>query len=272
MLVSKHSFGKKENKMAKIPYWKMQTDPVQYTDDVYYIGVTKAPAWLIKSTDGLIVLDTAYPETLYLVMLNIAKLGFDYRDIKHIIHSHGHLDHFGGTPALVELTGAKTYIGERDVDAVKGLRKNASNFIEIFEPDVIIHDGDVITIGDKEFHFLSTPGHTDGTMSIFFKTTYKGKEYQAGMFGGAGLNTLSLEYLDRMGYPHANREIYLDSIDRLYKYEIDVHLGNHLGDNKHLEKAKLMTEDYNPFIDPTSWRSFLDRRRKEAIELFESGK
>ncbi|MBQ3116637.1 MAG: MBL fold metallo-hydrolase [Clostridia bacterium] len=76
-------------------YWTYKLDPIKYTDDIYHVGSKTAPAWIIKSTDGLIMLDTGLPKTLYQILDNINKLGFDYRDIKHIIHSHGHIDHLG---------------------------------------------------------------------------------------------------------------------------------------------------------------------------------
>lgn len=253
-------------------YWEMNLEPIQYTDDIYYVGVSKAPCWVIKSTDGLILIDTAYPNTIYLIMHNMRKLGLDYMDIKHIIHSHGHLDHFGGTRALVELTGAKTYIGEADAEYVRGNDTVRPPIDEPFEPDVLLHEGDVITIGNKTFNFISTPGHTPGTMSIFFDTTYKAKTYRAGMFGGAGINTLYSEYLNKFNYPFSRRDDFMKSIERLYTYEVDVHVGNHLGDNGHKTKMFEKTEDFNPFIDNTSWRSFLERRRKEAQDLIDAGK
>lgn len=261
-------------------YWTFKLDPIKYTDDIYHVGSKTAPAWIIKSTDGLIMLDTGLPKTLYQIMANINQIGFDYRDIKHIIHSHGHIDHIGGTRALVELTGAKTYIGAGDEDTVRGIDKLQwapefnINFEEGFEPDVIVHDGDEIQIGEKTFKFISTPGHTRGVMSIFFNCTDNGKEYRAGMFGGGGTNTLRRVYLDKYGLPHSLREQFIEGIERVYNEVVDVHLGNHLGDNKHAEKLEAQANGcaHNPFIDRTTWKWFLDKRKKEALELFESDK
>ncbi|GAH82186.1 unnamed protein product [marine sediment metagenome] len=39
-------------------------------------------------------------------------------DIKYIHHSHDHYDHNGGTKALVKLTGAKTFLGEKDIENI----------------------------------------------------------------------------------------------------------------------------------------------------------
>ncbi|MBR2860353.1 MAG: MBL fold metallo-hydrolase [Clostridia bacterium] len=255
-------------------YWDYYLEPTKYTDDCYHIGSKSAPCWLIKSTDGLILLDTGLPQTAYQIMLNLKLLGCDYRDIKHIIHSHGHIDHIGGTSALVQLTGAKTYIGRGDADTVKGLNQLqwtnefGMPFEEAFEPDVLIQNGDEIVIGDKKFTFYETPGHTQGTLTIFFNVTEKGKKLIAGMFGGAGLNTMSKSYLDKYNLPYSLREDFLNSIDRIYNMIPDVHLGNHPENSNHFQKLAKANGENNPFIDGSTWQSFLDTQKANAIELF----
>lgn len=265
-------------------YWDYYLEPVKYTDDCYHIGSKNAPCWLVKSSDGLILIDTGLPQTLYQILLNVDLLGLNYRDVKHIIHSHGHIDHIGGTRALVALTGAKTYIGAGDADTVTGKNRlqwtNEFNrpFEEPFEPDCILRDGDQITIGDKEFRFYETPGHTRGTLTFFFNVNDKGKKYTAGMFGGGGLKSMSKEYLEKYGLPFSLRQSFLDGIDRMFDMVPDVHLGNHLGDNKHFEKLEKLKSgaaqesEINPFIDGSSWKWFLSKRRAEAVEFFENDK
>ena len=257
-------------------YWKNALDPVKYTDGFYHVGSAGGPCWLLESTDGIILIDTAMPKDLYHIVYNIQKLGYDVKDIKHIIHSHGHIDHIGGTRALVQMSGAKTYIGAADADMVMG--KNQLQwtnefkipFEEPFTPDVLINDGDVIEIGNRRFEFFSTPGHTQGTMTMFFNVTEKGRELRAGMFGGAGLNTLSLGYLNKYGLPTSLRETFLESIDRVYDMVPDVHIGNHLGDNAHHRKVSEANGDTNPFVDGSTWKTFLSGRRAEAVEYFKT--
>ncbi len=259
-------------------YWEFYLAPTKYCDDIYHVGSETAPTYLVKSSDGIILIDTGLPKTLYFLLENIRSLGVDYHDIKHIIHSHGHIDHIGSTRALVELTGAKTYIGFGDEDTVRGVDQlqytNEFNmkYEEPFEPDVIVHDGDIIKLGDKTFSFIATPGHSRGTMSIFFNCTDKGKTYRAGMFGGAGLLTMTYEYLDRYNLPHSLRDEFIKSIDKVMDEQVEIHLGNHLGDNRHREKLPLLLKKdekaSNPFIDNTTWQWFLKKRRAEAIEFF----
>lgn len=252
-------------------YWEWVLEPVQISDELYYVGTRKGPSHLLKTSDGLVLIDTGWPQSLYMLLENIRKLSFDYRDIKHIVHTHGHIDHFGGTRALVEMCGAKTYIGKGDEDAVMG-RNELSYCVDFnreleepFIPDVIVQDGDRLRFGDKTIEFVSTPGHTKGTMSMFMDLTWKGKTYRAGMFGGAGLNTLEEEYIKRHKLTFDCRQEYMASIDKLQRYSVEIHLGNHVRDNNHLLKMEQKREDNNPFIDGASWGNFL-RSQKEKVK------
>ena len=87
--------------------WTYYMEPFRICEGVYFVGSYTGSAHLIDTGDGLILLDSSYPQYLYQIIANIQKLGFDFRNIKYILHSHGHYDHVGGTRAIVELTGAK---------------------------------------------------------------------------------------------------------------------------------------------------------------------
>ena len=249
-------------------------EPVRYADGLYYIGTNSSPSWILESSDGLIMIDTAMPADLEFLLNNIKSLGYDFHDIRHIIHSHGHIDHIGCTRALVDLTGARTYIGKGDEDCVAGRNQLQwtnefhMKYEGAFEADVIIHDSDEIIIGNRRFKFLASPGHTRGVLTFFFNVSEKGREYKAGMFGGAGLSSMALEYLNRYGLPTSLRDDFLHSIDRALKESVDIHLGNHLGDNDHRLKVLQMSESNNPFLDGSTWPAFLEKRRAEAIEFF----
>ena len=251
--------------------------PIKITDDLFWVGVDgSSPAHLLVTDEGLVLIDTASHTNVDILMENIKSLGFDVRDVKHIIHSHGHFDHVGATTRIVALSGAKTYIGAPDADAVRGKNKrlwagfpipeNEKDFY--FEPDVLLHDGDVLKIGRHEFRFLETPGHTLGVLSFFWNVHYKGKEYLAGMFGGAGQAAVSDEHLIRDGLPFSLREDYVRSVERIIDEPVELHIGNHPSNNNHNDKAARMTEDYNPFIEEKTWVPFLEECRDGVAQRY----
>lgn len=247
-------------KKAKINHpWEGRILPFPIIGNVYFVGTYQASSHLIDTGDGLILIDTGYANTLYLVLDSVRRLGFDIDDIRYLVHTHWHNDHTEATAYLLPLLpAAKTVIGQKDAAAV---RKAG-----YFTPDILVKDGDVLTLGDTSIRFLETPGHTEGTVSLFFDVLEAGKTYRVGMFGGAGRNTLTKQYLKT--YPTC-RSDYRQSLARLKNERVDVMLGNHVWNNDTEEKGKAFLADptHNPFIDGKLFGRFLDYCGAKLDEL-----
>lgn len=224
--------------------WEGKMEPFKIIGNVYFVGTYQASSHLIDTGDGLILIDPGYANTLYLVVRSIYKLGFRPEDIKYIVNTHWHGDHTEATAAMVDLSGAKTLIGR--MDGEKATR--------YFQPDILLKDGDTLSLGNTTMTFMETPGHTRGTVSFFFDTVDSGKTYRVGMFGGAGANTLAQGKFDYDGC----REDYRNSLHRLQKETVDVFLGNHTWNNDTAVKGELLLKTgENRFVDPQLWHTFL---------------
>ena len=241
-------------------------------DRLYCIGDKGASSYIIDTGDGLVMVDTGYLEGSDRLIASMGELGLPLSGVKHIIHTHGHIDHFGATKRLVSLTHAKTYLGAPDREAANGekelsfARELGMEFTEYFEPDILLYDGDVLSFGNINIKCVATPGHTEGAFSFFF--TLDGK--RIGIHGGAGLNTLVSSYLDKMELPYGLRIDYLDSVEKLKHEAVDVFLGNHIGHNNTFEKyERLLAGDTEAFVDPDEWVKFLDSCRDKLIALME---
>ena len=95
-------------------HYEGRVDPFKIIGNVYFIGCIPASSHLIDTGEGLILIDTGYEDTLFLLVDSIYRLGFRPSDIKYIIHTHWHGDHTAATAGLVALSGAKTLIGHKD--------------------------------------------------------------------------------------------------------------------------------------------------------------
>lgn len=222
--------------------------PFRIIGNVYFVGTYQASSHLIDTGEGLILIDTGYANTLYLLLESIWELGFKPWDIKYIVHSHYHGDHTAGTECLAELSGAKTVIGEHDKEPLL----KAGYFV----PDITVADGETLTLGNTTLRFLHTPGHTVGTVSIFFDTEEDGKTYRVGTFGGAGANTLVSSH---PGFYPGCRDAYLASIERLLEEKVDVFIGNHCWNNDTKGRAaRLAQGDKYAFADGGEWAKFLN--------------
>lgn len=245
---------------------KYRVLPFRIYGNLYYVGNADVCAHLIDSGDGLILIDTTYPSTAALLVQSIWELGFRPEDIRIILHTHGHFDHFGGTALMKALSGARTYLGAADA---KMFRENPElalcadcsgyAYTEPFTPDVEIRDGDCITLGNTSIKAVATPGHTDGVMSFFFEVTDKKKTLRAGLFGGAGVNTMTSDFMARYHNVQCRKQ-FPESLEKVRNEKVDITLGNHASHNHTLEKYGKMRrrrEEDNPFIDSGEWPDFI---------------
>ncbi len=247
-------------------FWEGSVAPGRIFGNLYFVGTRPASTHVIATEEGLIVIDPGYPEALDEILENMRALGLDPMQTRIILCSHGHYDHAGAVRPLQELTGAKTYLGRGDLDMVeKGLltwtEELGTDYNEHFSPDVLLDDGDHVTLGSTDILCLSTPGHTPGTISFFFDVTDGKETYRAGMHGGVGVNTLNGKYLREKGLPFEAREQFLAGIERLKKERVELFLGNHVPNNDTVGKLdRVRAGDRLAFVCPEEWVPFLEAR------------
>jgi len=240
-------------------------DPFKIADGLYYVGDKKVCIHLLDTGDGLILIDSGYVGAAHLLVDSIWRAGFDPRNIKMIIHTHGHSDHFGASDEFSRMYGTKLAISRVDAELVRRKYQDG-NLGDQYYPlaklpvfDYEIEDGEVIELGNAKIRCVLTPGHTLGVLSLFFDVTYEGNTYTAGLFGGAGVNAIKLTYICHNEAPEDCPQQMLRSIEKVYNEPVTVHLGNHPGNNHTLEKReRQLQKGGNPFIDENSWKDFLD--------------
>jgi metallo-beta-lactamase class B len=250
--------------------------PFQLYGKLWHIGGKSSPSYLFDTGDGLLLLDTGFPKGGYFMFRNMHDLGFDPRDVRWILHSHGHYDHIGMTRALVEMTGAKTYIGAPDRDYVNGkvdltwAKELGGSYDEPFEPDVLVRDGDVLEFGSLAIRCAAAPGHTPGTMAYFFDLEENGVVRHCGMHGGVGINTMKTAFLRKYGLSAECRQQFLDGVERLKDEPVEVFVGNHLPNYDAEGKLRRRAENpdgMNPFVQPGEWKTFLLKRAEIVSKL-----
>lgn len=222
--------------------------PMKIFDNVYVLGSVSTTMYAITTSEGLVLIDAGYPDQANSVLLpQLKRLGLDESKIKYVFLTHGHVDHYGASKYLQEKYGTRIVLSAEDWDLVDPPAKSGKQRAnDAPKHDMVITDGQMLTIGDFSITAFTVPGHTPGTLGYVFPVKEGKKTFIAGMFGG---NVL----LPRIAY---DLDLYLASLTKwegiAKDYKIDVQLQNHahmLAITDKLDKIQSRKNgDANPFV------------------------
>src|SRR5215831_1988248 len=137
--------------------------PFKVFDNLYYVGPGFVSAWLIPMSAGIIMIDSAQEPYVDHVIDSIKKAGFDIKNIKYLILSHGHLDHFGGAARIQELSGARVAALEEDWQMIEKAGqtpgRNGAPPPRVPRRDMVLKEGDTVALGNETLKIYKHPGH-----------------------------------------------------------------------------------------------------------------
>lgn len=91
--------------------------------------------------------------------------------VKAIVVTHAHIDHVAGAQELKRKTGAPVYLNSNDQELLSALDIQAQWIgippPEIVEIDTDAKEGMALSLGGCDFQVMHTPGHTQGSISIY---------------------------------------------------------------------------------------------------------
>ena len=226
-------------------------EPVKLFDNLYAVGNSEATVHALVTSQGIILIDSGYADRVETeVVAGLKKLGLDPVNVKYVLVGHGHGDHFGGSSYFQEHYGAKVGLTAADWDVMYPATPPSNTNANQVKPtrDLVLAEGQPLTLGDTTVTFVAIPGHTPGSLAFIFPVKEGRRSHVAGLFGGTILTA------DRITTPGLQQ--YVQSIahylDVAKKMKVDVEVQNHaLFDLTPERLATLKARksgDPNPFV------------------------
>ena len=139
------------------------------------------------------------------ILAEVERLGLK---IKYVINTHGHFDHTLANKGVVEATGAPLAIHSADASMLT--QGGGAFFFGIIgkaspPADVILDEGQVLTLGQIELQVLHTPGHSPGSICLY-------SEDEGVLFDGDVLFNMGM---GRYDLPGGSYSVLMESIQRL---------------------------------------------------------
>jgi glyoxylase-like metal-dependent hydrolase (beta-lactamase superfamily II) len=211
-------------------------------------------AYVLRADDGFVMVDCGWdlPDALEALRKGLDDLDIRLEDLRTLVITHNHPDHYGLAGRLVKLAACglmmhhldAVHIESRYVDMttleaemerwlrihgappgelmamVKGSEAILAR-INIDKPDIEVAGGEKVTAGDSEWEIIWTPGHSVGHICLYER------KRKAFMSGDHILNPISPSvglHAQSMGNPLSD---YIGSLESIRDLDVDVVLPAH---------------------------------------------
>ncbi len=166
--------------------------PARAFDNLVFLGNHWVSAWALVTSDGIILIDGMDHDAMAErdIEGGLKRLGLDPAQVKMVIVTHGHADHYGGCGHFTRRYGARVVASETDWQMMESGRLEFDR-PELGRPprrDISVSDGSEVRLGDTVVQVISTPGHTRGTISLIFDLKRGNATHRAMLWGGTSFN------------------------------------------------------------------------------------
>lgn len=185
-----------------------------------------ANSYVIKTEQGLIMIDCGCGDTLDQIFRNMRYWGLQPEEIRYCILTHPHFDHAGGGHKLKEM-GVKFVAIQETAEAVASGDDRCCGFLYHkkfvpFEVDQKLADGEEFGLLGLTFKTVHVPGHSMGCTAYLL--SWEGRVLN---FSGDVIGTLLGGDFGWDGSIDFNKPVYIQSLLKLSRIDVDVMLPGH---------------------------------------------
>ena len=95
--------------------------------------------------------------------LELARLG---ARTAAILVTHSDVDHIAGVAELAGGTGAEVWAPAGELEALREGTTRGGAYVQPYEPEHAVADGDLVSVGGLEFEVVDVPGHSAGHVAF----------------------------------------------------------------------------------------------------------
>jgi metallo-beta-lactamase class B len=206
-----------------------------------------------------------------MIKANIESLGFKFKDIRILLTNQAHFDHMGAMAAIKKLTGAKMMVDEGDAGVVTDGGKSdyamggdESKYAPV-KIDRILHNRDIIKLGDMQLVILHHPGHTKGSCSYLFNVHDSKRSYRV-LIANMPTIVTDKDFSEIAAYPNIAKD-YTYTLGAMKKISFDIWLAAHSSQFELQSKHK-PGDAYNPeaFMDKKGYYEQINDLQDEFLK------
>lgn len=173
-------------------------EPIKAFDQLYYMGFSSVGSWALVTSDGIIQIDSLHnaDEAEKIIVADYKKAGLDPNQIKYVILTHSHAEHYGGGKYFQDTFHAHVVMAGPDWDIIEKTPNPPPA-----KRDIVVTDGQKLTLGNTTITMYVAPGHTPGTLDLLIPVTDHGVPHLVSFVGGTGIpkgQDSLIEYKDSM--------------------------------------------------------------------------
>ncbi len=198
---------------------------MRFSDDIFVYEWTdyfdnNCNSFYIGGTVNALI-DPGLKKYLPRLLKDMAEDGISRDDIRYVINTHSHPDHYEGS-VLFNGSGAKIAI---HAEEIKFLEAGGSHLYDLFglpfpkvDVELVLQDGEV-TLGDETFQVVLIPGHSPGSLGLYWPS-------RKALFSG---DVIFDQNVGRSDFPGGSGALLKKSILNLSKMDVDSLFPGHMG-------------------------------------------
>jgi glyoxylase-like metal-dependent hydrolase (beta-lactamase superfamily II) len=163
---------------------------LQISTQLWQLKMGMVNAYLLETDDGVLLVDAGWPNKTEAIFKPVQESGHNPDDIRHLVLTHGHIDHAGSAAEVRRRTGARTYAHAADLELInKGEAERPGTTVtpgiipaiaylifikpggttyESLAVDQTLKDGETLPMAN-DIEVIHSPGHCAGHIVLLLR-------------------------------------------------------------------------------------------------------